>query len=247
MKAYCITTGGARPKQRQHGPRRYLGGGWSRELLPVNAFLFEHPAGLCLFDAGQTADATRAGHLPQWHPFLRLARFELGRDDEVAPQLRRLGFAVEDVRWVVLSHLHTDHVGGIAPFASATVVATRTEWRRATGLGGRLRGYVPQHWPAGLDPELIDFDGGPVGPFEASHDLAGDGRLVLVPTPGHTPGHMSLLAGDRGCAFMCCGDLVHTADELRDVAPEIARYCSQRRIVALAAHDPRAAVAIGRS
>lgn len=237
MKVHCITTGVARPKRAQRGLRRYLVDEWSDESLPVHAFLLEHSDGLCLFDAGQTADATLPGHLPRWHPFLRLSRFELTAEDEVAPQMRRLGFAPGDVRWVVLSHMHTDHVGGIRPFTEATIVVTRREWKRATGLGGRLRGYLPQHWPAELDPHLIDFDGAPFGPFAASHDLSGDGSLLLVPTPGHTPGHMALLARDRDRAFMCCGDLVHEAAELAAVAPEIDRFCRESGFLPLATHD----------
>ena len=54
----------------------------------------------------------------------------------------------------------------------------RREWERATGIGGRVRGYLPQYWPRGLEPTLVDFDGGAVGPFRSSFDVAGDGRLA---------------------------------------------------------------------
>ena len=237
IRITCVVTGRVRGKARARGVRRYAPGGWSREALPVRVFAVEHPGGLCVFDAGQTAEAAQPGYLPRWHPFLRLARFELEPADEAAAQLRSRGFASEHVRWLVLSHLHTDHAGGVGRFPDADVLVTRTEWQRATGVSGRLRGYLPQHWPSGLVPRLVDFGGPPVGPFAASHDLSGDQRLVLVPTPGHTPGHMAMVVrGER--TWLLAGDLAHRPDDLAEVAPAVAGWCRAEDVIVLTAHDP---------
>ena len=241
IRLRCFTTGVVRPKARERGLRRYVLDAWQEETLPVNVFVVEHPDGVCLFDCGQTARAAIPGHLPRWHPFLRLARFELTTEDEAGVQLRRHGLEPEAVRWVVLSHLHTDHVGGIDAFRNADVLVTRTEWQLAAGLRGRLRGYLPQHWPAGLVPTLVDFAGPPLGPFPGSFNLTDDGRLVLVPTPGHTRGHMSMLvdAGKRG--YLLCGDLVQSPAALAATSPAIGEFCEREAVLALAAHDPEAA------
>jgi N-acyl homoserine lactone hydrolase len=218
-----LTTGRVRPKRARRGLRRWLPGGWSGETLPVNAFLVDHPAGRCLFDTGQSARAARSGYLPRWHPFLRLARFELTEQDEVGAQVDPV-----TVRWVVLSHLHTDHAGGLEPFRGAEVLVSRTEWERARGLAGRLRGYLPQRWPEGIEPRLVDFDGPPVGPFAASYDVAGDGRLLLVPVPWHTPGHLGLLVrGERG-GYLLGGDV--------EPSEPLASYCAREGLVYLWAH-----------
>jgi N-acyl homoserine lactone hydrolase len=237
LQVRCLRTGAVRAKRAERGIRRYFPGDWADETLPVNAFAITHPEGVCLFDAGQTARAAVSGYLPRWHPYLRLARFELRPKDEVAAQLEASGVSPADVRWVVLSHLHTDHVGGLPPFAGSEVLVTREEWERATGLGGRLRGYLPQHWPTGLEPRLIAFDGPPVGPFPASADLAGDGSLLVVPTPGHTPGHASLLVRGRERSYLCGGDIAKLPQGLARDWPEIAEYCRRERIVVLTAHD----------
>jgi glyoxylase-like metal-dependent hydrolase (beta-lactamase superfamily II) len=227
MQVRPLSTGRVRPKRAQHGVRRYLPGGWSEATKPVDVFLIDHPDGLLLFDAGQTARAAERGYFPWWHPYLRLARFELGPQDEIGAQVDPA-----TVRWLVLSHLHTDHVGGLEPFRAAEVLVSRTEWGRARGLAGRLRGYLPQHWPPGLEPRLVDFDGPPVGPFAGSHDVAGDGRLILVPTPGHTPGHMALLARSRnqvaGPGWMLGGDM--------DLDREVAAFCESEGLTFLGAH-----------
>jgi N-acyl homoserine lactone hydrolase len=204
----------------------------------VNVFLIAHPAGLCLFDTGQSAAAAAKGYFPAWHPFLRLARFELEPREEVGAQLLERGIDPGTVRWVVLSHLHTDHVGGVAWFPDAEVLVARVEWERAAGLAGRLRGYLPEKWPAAVRPVLVDFDDGPLGPFAASRRLTADGSLLLLHTPGHTPGHLALLAAVGERRVLCGGDIATSAEELADSAPAIARFCSERGIAFLASHDP---------
>jgi glyoxylase-like metal-dependent hydrolase (beta-lactamase superfamily II) len=224
-----FSTGRVRPKRASRGARRYLPGGWSDRTLPVNVFLVRHPDGLLLFDTGQTARAARPGYHRGWHPYLRLARFELEPADEVAVQLDPAS-----VRWVALSHLHTDHVGGVGAFPTAEVIVSRVEWERAQGIAGRLRGYLPHHWPFGRSPVLLDFTGPAVGPFPGSYDVAGDGRLLVVPTPGHTPGHVSLVVRGDGEGWFLGGDLAGSVDELP--AP-IAAFCREEHLVVLLTHD----------
>jgi N-acyl homoserine lactone hydrolase len=236
----CLSTGVVRAKRQRRGVRRYLPGGWREDALPVNAFVLHHAEGVCLFDAGQTAEAASAGYFPWWYPFFRLARFELGPADEAASQLERLSVGAAGLRWIVLSHLHTDHVGGLGGLRASEVVVSRIEWERATGLGGRLRGYLPQRWPPHLAPRLVDFHERPVGPFRRTSPLSGDGSLVLVHTPGHTPGHMSLIAELDARRFLLAGDLCESADRLALVDPELDDYCRREAITVLAAHDARA-------
>jgi N-acyl homoserine lactone hydrolase len=228
-----FSTGRVRTKRAARGLRRYLGGGWSAETLPINVFLVHHPAGLLLFDTGQTARAGRPGYHPRWHPFLRLARFELRAEDEIGPQLRRRGIEPGSVRWVVLSHLHTDHVGGVGAVPGAQVIVSRAEWEQARGVSGRLRGYVRQHWPL-AEPMLIDIAGPAIGPFPGSFDVAGDGRLLVVPTPGHTTGHVSLLVRDDEGGFFLGGDIARSPAGLPTA---IAEFCAEERLIVLLAHD----------
>lgn len=228
----CFSTGRVRLKRGRRGVRRYVANEWSDDTLPVNVFLVEHPAGLCLFDTGQTAVAGAPGYFPRWYPFFRLARFELVAEDEIAEQIDPAS-----VRWVVLSHLHTDHVGGLAGLRHAEVLVTRVEWERAAGIRGRLRGYLPQYWPAGLEPHLIDFSAGPAGAFPVSHDVAGDGSLSMVPLPGHTPGHAGLLVDQR---VLLSGDAAHSVVEFAAAAPEIAAWCAREGVRVLLSHDSKA-------
>lgn len=236
-----FTTGRVRTKRAARGIGRYWRDDWSDSTLPVHVFLVEHAHGLCLVDAGQTAAAALPGYFPAWHPFFRLARFELSPRDDAAAQLVMAGIAIRDIRWVVLTHLHTDHVGGIGAFGTAELLVSPTEWHRAQGLGGRIRGYLPQYWPTHAPPHLVSFNGPAVGPFPSSYDVAGDGRLVMVPLPGHTPGHSALLVRNGAAqSFLCAGDAALTADKMSGDCPAIATWCLAEQITVLTSHDDAA-------
>lgn len=244
MRVHCLSTGRVREKRGERGVRRYLPGGWSEDTLPVNVFAIEHPDGVCVFDTGQTVRAARPGYFPRWYPFFRLARFELSPEDEAGAQLRARGLDPGRVRWVVLSHLHTDHVGGLAAFVRTTLVVSRAEWRRAQGRRGRLRGYLPLDWPSG-GPVLLT---GGVEPaqraFAWSHDLAGDGSMTVVPTPGHTPGHVSLIVRTEDRTLLFGGDAAHDPGTLDREAPEVASWCEKEAATFLATHDEDACAAV---
>jgi len=133
--------------------------------LPIYAWLIEHPEGLILVDTGETARTATPGYLPRWHPYHRLAvRFDVRPEDEIGPQLTAMGVRPNDVRWVVLTHLHTDHAGGLHHFPESTILVRRTEYEAAQGFAGRLRGYLPHRWPTWFRPRFLTFGPTPVGP-----------------------------------------------------------------------------------
>ncbi len=240
MAIEVLLAGRVRGKRRT-GPLRHFPGGWSASTRPVNVVLIDHPGGLCLFDAGPGPRALQ-DRLP-WHPWLRLARFEPVEPDALRAALERRGAERGDIRWIVLSHLHVDHVGELADVPAADVVVSRVEWQRAQGLRGRLRGYVPGLWPAARTPDLVDPRPPPLGPFSGSYDVAGDGTLLVVPTPGHTPGHVSLLVRLDGRRVLCGGDLAPSLEELAAVRPDIADWCAREEVDYVGAHGPMDAAA----
>lgn len=146
----------------------------------------------------------------------RLARFEIGPHDTLPEKLRAIGYSIDDVTHVVISHLHQDHIGGLRHLRRATIVTSRTEHDQLKSRFAELNGVLRRHIDLpGLSWKPIEFD--PLAdqelkPFDWGFDLMGDGSMVLLPTPGHTPGSLSMLVRRRDAAsLLMVGDLTYDA------------------------------------
>jgi glyoxylase-like metal-dependent hydrolase (beta-lactamase superfamily II) len=118
-----------------HGRRRLVNAivDWEwTEPLPIYAFAIEHPEGVIVVDTGEDTRASQRSYFARWHPGLRAFREWVEPEQEIGPQLERLGIQPGDVRWVVLTHLHTDHAGGLHHFPT-----TRSSSRAQSSSTGR--------------------------------------------------------------------------------------------------------------
>ncbi len=261
MRVHAIQTGRVQIKASQivgrgHGLARRLrpliDAEWS-PWLPTLAYAVEHRDGVILVDTGASAELKR---LPRWHPYFRLAvRFDIEPEQEIAPQLQVIGIGADDVRRVVLTHLHIDHDAGLAAFPKSEVLVSPGELAIASGIAGRIRGYLPQRRPENFDPTPLALDGGAYGPFARSRRLTADGAIVAVATPGHTPDHLSIIVEDGDAAIFIAGDASYDeeamlagridgvgADEgaASTTLSAIRTFAASRRTIYLPAHDPGA-------
>ena len=209
-----------------------------------------------------TGSSVALKELPRWHPYFRYAvRFDIAREQEAGPQLRALGIAPRDVRRVVMTHLHIDHDAGLGFFPQSEVLASAGEVRRASGLAGRMRGYLPQRWPSSFDPAPLALTSEPYGPFARSLRLTARGDVIVVPTPGHTPDHVSVIVEDGDAAVFIAGDASYSeqnmlagridgvsADEGAASATlrSIRAFAERQPMIYLPTHDPEAAHRLAR-
>jgi glyoxylase-like metal-dependent hydrolase (beta-lactamase superfamily II) len=186
---------------------------WS-EWLPVHVWLIEHDEGFILVDTGETSRVHERGYHPRWNPFFRRAvHFSVHPEEELGPQLRALGIGPRDVKTVVLTHLHTDHAGGLFHVTGSRSLVAPGEFKTATGAAGRLMGYLSHRWPKWWQPEFIRFDRRQVGPFDEAMPVTKRGDVLIVPTPGHTPHHVSVLVQGEP-SFFLAGDTSYNQELL---------------------------------
>ncbi|HMK65066.1 MAG TPA: N-acyl homoserine lactonase family protein [Thermodesulfobacteriota bacterium] len=196
-------------------------------IVPIHGYLIDHPkAGLILVDTGinweQAHDHGRY-YKGITHFVLDDDEYLLTREQELPEQVARSGYRCEDIRTVILTHLHEDHVGGLRYVPEARVVIAQKEWE---ALNMRAFGFIPIIYRPSIaavkEWESVSFTSGPFHSFDTSQDLLGDGTIILLPTPGHDPGHMCVLLQMDGYEILITGDILYTlrhlaVDEVRAV------------------------------
>lgn len=209
--------------------------------LPVTAWLIAHDRGVVLFDCGMHTDLTT--DTPKREIITSFLDLDAEAASMVSTQLRALDVDPGDVVAVVASHLHWDHVGGLAQLPNARLIVQRAEWESANDPAVVAAGpYEADEYQTGHQVTLV----------EGPHDVFGDGALTCVPTPGHTAGHQSLLVDAGGTSVLLTGDCCYferTVDggplprfgfDLEQQRESIAviRSIRDRGAVVIPAHDP---------
>ena len=268
-KVSVITTGrGSGHHEHVYGTRKptlwWIFFGKRRITLPINVYAIEHPDGLVLFDTGVDP---RVVTDPDYWPdritalFMRhIFEWDIEPTDRLGRKLELAGYAASDVSKAVISHLHADHAGGISDIPQADLFVASEAWEHMLGrhperemvmrrdivvLGAR---WKPIEFAPTTDPLLARFGG--------VFDLIGDESIMVVPTPGHLAGSVSVLVRRAtGPSLLLIGDLTYSEELLdRDQVPGTGNAALLRQsfakvralreqmpdLIILPAHDPLA-------
>jgi glyoxylase-like metal-dependent hydrolase (beta-lactamase superfamily II) len=182
----------------------YRGGSYfDKRDFAMTAVLIHHPRGDLIVDTGFGRDIdAQVQAMPLWFRAMTSYR----RDRPAVDRLVSAGYDLRGLRGIVLTHAHWDHVSGVSDFPPVPVLVTPEE-RAFIRDGGMLTVTARQTTKDRL--ETYGFEGGPYLGFPRSHDVYGDGSIVVVPAPGHTPGSVVVfLSLPSGTHYALVGDLV---------------------------------------
>jgi glyoxylase-like metal-dependent hydrolase (beta-lactamase superfamily II) len=219
--------------------------------LPIFTWVIAHPEGVFVVDTGENSRAASPRYYDNAPPPIRWfnktqVHFQVAPDEEIGPQLMSLGTDPRSVKGVILTHLHIDHTDGLEHFAGVEVLVNEQEKRHP---------YFdfPYSYPTWFDPTQFNFRKGCVDVFDLAFPLTKAEDLVVVPTPGHTPNHVSVLLRTPKVDFLFGGDASFTQDQLltgkvasvnadykktRRTYATIRDYAKKRPTVYLPSHDP---------
>ena len=178
--------------------------------VPVSSALIRHKQGNVLFDTGCHPSVVEHGE-ERWGSLMKVMTPVMRAEDMLLPSLACVGVNPDDIDIVVNSHFHPDHCGCNQFFRKATIMVHASEIEAAKAAGAEAAGYLRADWDHGQ----------PIDPVNGDRDVFGDGKLVLIPLPGHTPGSLGAAVNlDRDGPFLLASDAVSLRENLdADTAP----------------------------
>jgi N-acyl homoserine lactone hydrolase len=167
-------------------------------VAPVSSALIRHKQGNVLFDTGCHPSVVEHGG-ERWGSLVKVMTPVMGPQETLLPNLACVGINPDDIDVVVNSHFHPDHCGCNQFFRKATIIAHAREIEAAKAPGAETAGYLRADWDHGQKTDAVDGE----------RDVFGDGKLVLIPLPGHTPGTLGASVNlDRDGSFLLVSDAV---------------------------------------
>jgi N-acyl homoserine lactone hydrolase len=215
-----------------------------------NCYLIRHANEWMLWDTGL---ADGLADIPQGVAGVRGMR--MARTRTLESQLSEIGVSPSDIHYLAFSHSHPDHVGNANLFASATLYIQQAEFDAAFG---------PNPGKYGFSPATYDkLRASPIVKLTGDYDVFGDGSVTILSTPGHTPGHQSLLVRlPKAGAVILSGDVVHleenfslrrvpafnfSGNESRESMEKIARIVQFEHAQLWISHDSKESQTIAHS
>lgn len=246
IRLYMLATGSLRCKV--HNVKMNQGLGEPYEI-PVPWYLITHPKGNIVIDGGNAVECATDPR-GYWGGISDIYWPIMTEQEGCVNQVRSLNFDIDSVRFVLQSHLHLDHTGAIGRFPSATHVVQRAEYEYAfTPDWFAAGGYIRKDFDRpGLSWQFLSGDS------TDYYDLYGDGSIIMVCSPGHSPGHQSfLITLPKTGPVLLTADAAYTLDHWEEralpgfLASAVDTVRSVRKLKALAAkteamvvlgHDP---------
>ena len=181
------------------------------EWMPIWIMIIEHPEGIFIIDTGENANVNdkdyfkSSGIFANWFDTSQF-KFLVKREEEIGPQLQKLNIDIKNVKAVILTHLHLDHIDGLKYFPSTEILVNKYEWEKPYG-------DLPKLYPSWFTPTLLDLTES-LGMLDHVRFLTASKDVALIQTPGHTYGHCSVLFKTDEYNIFFAADVCYSQQQL---------------------------------
>lgn len=221
------------------------------DFMPIWVWVIEHPEGIIVIDTG---DIEASRYKEFYKNETMGTRFtlsamsnkrDISKQDQLDAQLIRLGIRPEQVSKVVLTHLHGDHTDGLKFFPGNEIIVNEAEYRKPYG-------NLATTYPKWFNPALVSFLKDRIDIFDSAYPLTKSEDVLLIPTPGHTYHHASVLLKTDSGHILFAGDTSYKHQQLLDnrfagsnidfvqtqkTYNNILRYAEKYPLIYLPSHD----------
>ena len=217
--------------------------------MPIWVMIIEHPEGIFVIDTGENANVNDKGYFKSsgvfanWFDTTQF-KFLVEAKEEIGPQLQQLNIDINNVKTVILTHLHLDHIDGLKYFPSTEILVNKYEWEKPFG-------DLPKLYPSWFRPTLVDLNES-LGAFDHVRFLTKSKDIVLIQTPGHTYGHCSVVFKTDEFNIFFAADVCYSQQQLlenkysgtncshklaKDTYEKVAAFTKQRKTIFIPSHD----------
>jgi N-acyl homoserine lactone hydrolase len=226
------------------------------EYLPIWVWVIEHPDGLVVIDTGEISAVKQLDkYLPEESDFMKYffkhsSKFDIKEEDELNYQFQKVNLKLEDVKLVVLTHLHLDHTDGLKFFPRQEIVVGNLESKHANG-------NMPTSYPKWFNPNKVDYKKDRIDIFDQAYPLSSSEDLLYIPTPGHTHGHSSVVFKTDDFDIVFAGDTSYNQEQVingelagisadykksRQTYKQLIDYATHRKTIYLPSHDANSGI-----
>jgi N-acyl homoserine lactone hydrolase len=225
------------------------------EYMPIWVWVIEHPDGLMIIDTGEITEiGNQREYLAAESRFMRYffrhsAKFRVDKSDEINRQLASINLKTEDVKLVVLTHLHLDHTDGLKFFPGTEIMVGEYEYKHPNG-------NMPTTYPLWFKPNPVIYKKNRVDIFGEAFPISSTEDLLYIPTPGHTAGHSSVIFKTDDFDIIFAGDSSYNQEQVlecelaginadytssKKTYKNLMDYASVHKTIYLPSHDGNAA------
>lgn len=202
--------------------------GAKNELMKFHTIfaLIKHTkAGYFLFDTGYSSRFFEETKLFPFNIYSQITPVHFKEEEGAVAQLEHMGIHPAEIKHVILSHFHPDHIGSMKDFVEAEFLCLRSAYediKKKKGVGALMKAFLPGLLPYNFEEKIRFIDDARVthlnpeyAPFTTGYDLLGDGSMIAIELPGHAQGQSGLIVSARNGTYFLVADACWLSESYR--------------------------------